>query len=324
MKDSNDSELLTRLAWMYYCGGMNQQEIAEELSLPRIKVVRLLKSALDMGIVHITIEKSRFSLLSIELELKKISGLQYCVVVPSVPDLVDALSRGMAHLCNDIIGITGNLGFGFSRSLGHLDLYLKKGKCSINSVVSICGTTSPNLALRSFNSGFHIAQALNVDFYTILAPVIVDPGLKGAELKRNRYVSMVLEMAKNVDYALVGIGNVDDSQLTDLKYITDEDYKQIVSSNAVGEIIAHYFTIDGKIKPTKIDDRLISVDFPMKCPVIAAAGGLKKVGAIAGAIRSGFIQGLVTDEKTALALIEKLRIEPLPNEKPAAKRKILK
>jgi DNA-binding transcriptional regulator LsrR (DeoR family) len=240
--------------------------------------------------------------------LKKISGLTYCVVVPAVPNLIDALSRGTAHLCNDIIGIKGSLGFGFSRSLGRLDLYLKKEKCNIRSVVSLCGTTSPNLALRSFNSGFHIAQALDVDFYTILSPMIVSPELNSRVIKKDRYISMVLEMAESVDIALVGIGNADDSQLTDSKYISEDDYKHIVSSNAVGEIIAHYFTLDGKITHTQIDDRLISVDFPMKCPVIAAAGGPAKIRSIVGAIRSGFIQGLVTDEKTAEAVIKILNI----------------
>jgi DNA-binding transcriptional regulator LsrR (DeoR family) len=309
MKDGKGRELLTRIAWMYYLGGMNQQEIADEFSFTRVKVTRLLKQAVECGIVHITIGKSYFSLFSLENELKKVSGLRYCIVVPSVGDLVDALSRGLAYLCGDIIGIRGNLGVGLSRSLNHVALYLDKKKCRINSVVSICGTTTPNLSLKSVNSGYSIAQALGVEFYTIWAPVIVGPEVNGKAIMQDRYISMVLEMANNVDYALVGIGNADASQLIESKYISDDDYKSIMACNVEGEILGHYFTIDGTVKPTIIDDRLISVDLPMKCPVLAAAGGPAKIRVITGAIRSGLIQGLVTDEKTAIAVTAMLKTQ---------------
>jgi DNA-binding transcriptional regulator LsrR (DeoR family) len=307
MKNVEDRELLTRVAWMYYYGGMNQQEIADELSFTRVKITRLLKLAVDRGIVHITIDKSYFSLFSLENELKNVSGLRYCIVVPSDGNLIDAISRGVAHLCGDIIGIRGNLGVGLSRTFNQVDLYLNKEKCRISSVVSICGTTTPNLSLKSGNSGYRIAQVLGVEFYTIWAPVIVGPGVDGRAIMQDRYISMVMEMANNVDYALVGIGNVDDSQLIESKYISGDDYKSIMACNVEGEILGHYFTVDGIVKPTIINDRLISVDFPMKCPVLAAAGGPAKIRVIAGAIRSGLIQGLVTDEKTATAVIAMLK-----------------
>lgn len=306
--NQEENELLFRISWMYYFGSMNQQQIADELSLSRVKVIRLLQRALDLGIVLISMDSKNCSLLSCEKELKEATGLKYCVVVPSLPDLADALSRGAAHLCNDIIAMKGQLGIGLSRSMKYMYKYLDKQKCKVSSVISIAGSTSPNLALTHLNNGFQIAQALGVDYYTIWAPVIVDKEINCEMIKKDRYISMVLEMAENVDIALVGIGNADDSQLTDSKYISEDDYKHIVSSNAVGEIIAHYFTLDGKITRTQIDARLISVDFPMKCPVIAAAGGPAKIRSIAGAIRSGFIQGLVTDEKTAEAVIKILNI----------------
>jgi DNA-binding transcriptional regulator LsrR (DeoR family) len=292
---------------MYYFAGLNQQEIANKLNLSRIKVVRLLKTALERGLVQISLDKKHFSLYSLEDELMKLSSLKYCVVVPSLPNLKEALTIGLAHLCNDIIRIKGNLGLGLSRSFDKLNLYLDKKKCKINLVVSLCGTASANLALHSTYSGFHIAEALEVDYYTMLAPVVVARGISGDTIKKEHYISMVLDMAQNVDYALIGIGTLNDSQLIDSNYITKDDYKQILSQNVEGEILGHYFTINGKIKPTKIDSRLISVKFPMKGPVIASAGGSAKVRSIVGALRTGLIQGLVTDEDTAISTIKMLK-----------------
>jgi DNA-binding transcriptional regulator LsrR (DeoR family) len=304
----DEIELLFRISWMYYFGAMNQQQIADELSLSRIKVVRSLQRALDLGIVLISMDSKNCSLLSWEKELKEAMGLKYCVVVPSLPDLSDALSRGAAHLCNDIIARQGQLGIGLSRSMKYLYKYLDKRKCKVNSVISIAGSTSPNLALTYLNNGFQIAQALGVDYYTIWAPVIVGKEINSEVIKNDKYISMVLEMARHSDYVLVGIGNTTDSQLIDMKYITEEDFKIISESNAEGEIMGRYFTIDGKIVPTGIENRIISVEFPMECPVIGIAGGKNKEKAILSALCSGWLQGLVTDESTAKGILTLMRI----------------
>jgi DNA-binding transcriptional regulator LsrR (DeoR family) len=299
-----EHELLFRISWMYYFGSMNQQQIADELSLSRIKVIRLLQRALDLGVVHISMDSKNCSLLSCEQELKEAAGLTYCVVVPALPDLADALSRGAAHLCNDIIAMKGQLGIGLSRSIKYLYKYLDKRKCKVSSVISIAGSTSPNLALTRLNNGFQIAQALGVDYYTIWAPVIVGKGINSEAIKKDRYISMVLEMARHSDYVLMGIGSAKDSQLIDMKYITEEDVKIISASNVESEIMGRCFTIDGKMVPTGIEKRIISVDFPMECPVIGIAGGKDKEKAIVGALRSGWFQGLVTDEDTAKGILD--------------------
>jgi DNA-binding transcriptional regulator LsrR (DeoR family) len=302
MKRDEERELLTRVAWMYHIGGMSQKKIAEDLGFTRIKVTRLLKQAVESGIVHVSIDTAYFSFFALEQELMLASGLRWCVVIPTVPNLNEALARGLAHLCNEIIGLRGSVGVGLSRSLSLTHFYLDKHKCHVSSVVSICGATMPHLSLKLIDPGFRIADSLGAEFYTIWAPLIVSSEADGNMLKRDYYISMVMEMARNVDYALVGIGNVEDSQLIDSGYITDEDYKSILASGATGEILGHYFALNGEPRRTVINDRLIAVDFPMKCPVLAAAGGSAKTRAL----RSGCVQGLVTDEKTAEAVLKML------------------
>jgi DNA-binding transcriptional regulator LsrR (DeoR family) len=92
-----------------------------------------------------------------------------------------------------------------------------------------------------------------------------------------------------------------------MKYISDVDLKNITASGAKGELMGSFFSIEGKETKTGLEKRIISVDFPMKCPVIAVAGGKVKISAIASLLRSGRIQGLVTDESAALGVIELLR-----------------
>ena len=43
LKDSSNTDLLTRIAWLYHKGRMTQDKIALRLNISRSKVVRLLK-----------------------------------------------------------------------------------------------------------------------------------------------------------------------------------------------------------------------------------------------------------------------------------------
>lgn len=303
MAKSQETELLARIAWMYYYGKMNHQDIAKELGLSRIKVTRLLKTAHEAGIIEIKIRSENVSLFSLETAMKELFGLDYCIVVPSIADLDDSLARGTAHLLNDIVKYTGSLGVGLSRTLKNISQYIEKEKNSFSSVVSICGAATSRLAYSPLNVGLSIAKAVSIDFYAIWAPVIVADDADNPVLKRDKYISMVLEMAEQVDVALVGIGDVDDSLLMEMDYISRKEYDSIIQSGCVGEVIGNYFTLDGQKVSTSIDNRLISVKFPMKCPVIGVAGGPHKVNPIIGAIKSGFIQGLVTDERTAQEIL---------------------
>jgi DNA-binding transcriptional regulator LsrR (DeoR family) len=131
MAKSQDTELLTRIAWMYYYGKMNHEDIAKELGLSRIKVTRLLKTAHEAGIVEIKIRSENASLFSLEAAMKERTGLAYCIVVPSIADLDDSLCRGTAHLFNDIVTCTGSLGVGLSRTLKNVSRYIEKEKNSL-------------------------------------------------------------------------------------------------------------------------------------------------------------------------------------------------
>ena len=297
-------EFLTRVAWMYYYGDMNQQQISEVLGLSRIKVTRLLKEANDAGIIEIKIKSENCSLYSLESRLKELSGLDYVVVVPSTVNLADSLCRGTAHLLNYVLKFDGSLGIGLTRTLKGVTKYIDKNKNNYSSIISISGSAAPNLAMTPLNIGFSISEVLAVDFYTIWAPAIVSVETDAGMLKRDKYISMVLDMAEKVSVSIVGLGSVYDSELLDIGYITAEEYKKITSSGSVGEICGNFFTADGERVQTDIEDRLISVDFPMACPVIGVAGGEEKILPIVGGIRSGLIQGLVCDDLTVKEVIK--------------------
>lgn len=82
---------------------------------------------------------------------------------------------------------------------------------------------------------------------------------------------------------------------------------RLAEARAVGDILLRFYDIDGDVIPTLLDGLLIgiSLDQLRRIPrLVALAGGLHKVDAITGALRSGLIDALVIDRPTAQALLD--------------------
>ena len=75
---------------------------------------------------------------------------------------------------------------------------------------------------------------------------------------------------------------------------------------AVGDVLTHFIDKDGAPVVTNIEDRLISTPLSTLKElnnVIGIAGGEQKVTVIKAALKSGYIDSLITDEETARKLI---------------------
>ncbi len=81
---------------------------------------------------------------------------------------------------------------------------------------------------------------------------------------------------------------------------------RLEADGAIGEILVRPFTLDGRFVGDELRDRTIAFDardLP-RIPVrIAVAGGTTKVRPILGALRSGVVTALVTDRRTAEAVL---------------------
>jgi DNA-binding transcriptional regulator LsrR (DeoR family) len=90
--------------------------------------------------------------------------------------------------------------------------------------------------------------------------------------------------------------------------VPDLEKKGLVEKGAVGDICMRFFDKNGKaVSYLKQEIMSIELDELARIPeVIAVAGGIQKVDAIIGASHAEYINTLITDELTALKVIEKL------------------
>ena len=177
---------------------------------------------------------------------------------------------------------------------------------NIQDAQVLLSTSSPDI------DGPEIARQLANTYggrcYYLHAPLLVaDPIVRDGLLKE-RSLRRSFQMMEQMDMALVGIGGArpEASGLFRAGYLSENELQVIRSQGAVGDMCGCYFDIDGRICDIEMLNRTIAVSFDTlrKVPlVIAVAAGVAKTEAILGALRTGIIKVLVTDEPCARAVL---------------------
>lgn len=307
MDEQNNKDLLTRVAWLYYYEDLSHQEIGDMLGLPRIKITRLLKVIREKKLVEIRLKNSYWSVFEVEKRFKAATGLTDVIVVPTGKDPIINVAHAAALQLQELCKSHERIGIGAGRALERAVENFEPGSDKkVKEIVSLLGNTMPNLALNPYALGLILSNKLKVDFFNIWAPAVASSGETARLLKKDYVISKVLKMANDVEAGILGIGDIHSSVMMTRGFISSEEAADIAERGAVGEILGRFFDVEGRRVPTILEDRVIAVEMPMRCPVTAVAHGKEKVQCIVGAIRGGFIQGLVTDERTALAVLKYL------------------
>jgi len=311
MDEHLNNSLLTRIAWLYYYEDKSQQQIADLLGIPRIKVVRLLKVIREKKIVEIKIARRYVSLFELEKDFSQTTGLADITIVPNdgsaAGNVAYAASLRFADMCRQYESI----GLGSSRALSaSLALVEAPKKMAVKRIVSLTGSTMPNYAVNATNpssSGILLSRSLGVDYFHIWAPAIASTKETAHIMRNDHVLASILAMADAVDCAMIGLGSVKNSVLISRGFITAKDAEDLAALGAVGDVFTHFFTLDGRRIPSAVEERSVTADVPLRCPVTAVAYGEDKVLPIVGAIRGKLISGIVTDERTAEAALEIFR-----------------
>lgn len=308
--DRSTGDLLMDVARRFYVDGESQVAIARTLGMDPSTVSRYLKRARDEGIVHIEIRRPRRLREDLARELAAGFGLKRAVVAAdgSESDAYANVALAAAAYLDGQLANGLRLGLSWGRMLAAViramgsttitDLELSLLHGGVGSVSD--GIQGQELArhLASLHPGSRV-QYLHV-------PLLVDSSDIREALLRDGTIKAALDAAGDVDLAVVGIGALDDgAPLVRYGHISAEDRRALVESGAVGDIATRFFDVQGK--PVDVlDDRLLAVgwDALRRVPsLVAIASGTYKRDAIVGALRSGCVDVLVTDESTASAIL---------------------
>src|SRR5690606_15656137 len=86
------------------------------------------------------------------------------------------------------------------------------------------------------------------------------------------------------------------------------DMEQVKRDGGSGEVLGWFFDRAGQPVETDVSHRTLSLDLAdlRRGHIVAVAGGVAKVEAIASTLASGLLKGLITDERTARSLVERV------------------
>jgi DNA-binding transcriptional regulator LsrR (DeoR family) len=119
-------------------------------------------------------------------------------------------------------------------------------------------------------------------------------------------VARVRDIAARADLRLLGVGQMDKSaQVYVDGFIGRDELFDLMRLGAVGELTGWAYDARGRIIDGGTNRRLTSVPHPVpaRTHTVAAALGPAKVPAILAALGGRLVNGLITDEETAKAIL---------------------
>lgn len=312
MEDLERIQDIVTVARLYYEVGLTQQEIAKKLAISRPQVSRYLSYAKEHGIVQIAINDPLSTCSRLEGIFQEIYRLKRAIIVPIDSDSKTAIKKGLGRVAasflqqvlkdGDIIGIS------WGTTLKEVAAALKPRKLQGASVVQLKGGVGRlNAQINPMDILFQFASKLQAKPFSLTVPTIVsDERIKEA-LVSDAMVQEILELGRRSNVAVFSIGYPsNNSVLVDAGYFTPEEMEALREQGAAGDICSRHYTIDGD-EFHQLNARTIGIslqEIKAKDYTIGIAGGLDLAPGILGALRGGYINVLVTEEKTAQQVLK--------------------
>lgn len=307
-----ETSMATRAAWLHYAGGLTQSEVAKRLGLTSLKAHRLIMKANQEGLVKVYIDGEVAECVEFERELSRRFSLEYCEVVPDFDSdelPLKALGIAGAHFLKREIerGETDLVGVGHGRTLAACVEYLPRISCEKTRFVSLLGGLTRKFSANPHDVIHRLAEKTGAEAYVMPVPFFANSVEDRDVLFNQRGVRGVFDLARSADLLFVGIGTAEpEASLVATDMIEMADIAEIRQRGGVGEFLGHFFDAEGKPVETSLSERTFTMDrVDLKDRRIVAIGGGKiKLPAIRAVLNSGYLNGFITDEATARALLE--------------------
>ena len=299
-----EEALMAKVSWYYYYEELTQQQISERLGMSRMRVVKLLDKARRTGVIRFHLREGSQGRMELEKQLIQTFSLSDAFIVPAGADksrcnenIAEAASMYLSERIRSDTVI--NIGYGdtLSRVLNNLATLAEQ----TISCVSLTGGVScylPDARSNVFNARLHLMPA----------PLLASSAEMAQAMRREDSVQEIARMIPLSHLTLVGIGSMDESAtIFHTGILNANDMLYLRMRGAAGDLLSHFLTRDGKLIESPVEERLIgaSLDTLRSLDnVIGIAAGTVKAEAIRAALLGGYLDTLITDEETALRILQ--------------------
>jgi deoxyribonucleoside regulator len=303
----SDVQQLIQASRLYYELGETQSRVAELLGVTRPQVSRLLKRARAEGIVVIRIVDQATAESPAADVIRRRFGLAAVHLAPALVGPEEISRRMIGRLAAEVLRAAirdgAVLGIGDGASISAV-----ADAIAAEEPLHETGATVVPLAGGYWFGGparepfRRVADGIGGVPLGLLAPGLVDDPATKTALCAHAGVRRILDLWDRLEVAAFGIGG----PVWSAAALGAEIASELDEAGAVGEVLVSPFDIDGRLLCATLRARTIAFDARDlgRIPVrIAVAGGTAKVRPILGALRGGLITDLVTDQRTAEAVV---------------------
>jgi len=300
-----------RAGWLYFIAGHTQDEIAKMLQVSRASAQRLVSLCLAERLITFRLEHPIAACMELASRLRERFRLSHCDVVPTDP-AAPLSTAGIAERSANLLETTLRsetpviVALGTGRAVRAAVERVTPIDRPNHQIVSLVGNISADGSASFFDTVGRLADRTGARHYPMPLPFLMS-----SEDERNRMVRIdpiarVKAVAAKADLRLIGIGQMDQKAQVHVDgFVTRDELFEMMRLGAVGEITGWAYDAKGKLIKGGTNRRLTSIppQAPAETATIAAAIGSAKVPAIKAALAGRLINGLITDEATARAIL---------------------
>lgn len=304
---------------MHYQSGHTAGEVARYLDVSPSTVSRLLAHAKRVGIVQIRVREDHTHSSILEAELRAtLPGVTFHIVEvhPSVTAarLMDTVAAYAAHVVTDLIEPYSTVGLAWGNTVSAVIRHLRPHPVRDVSVVQLNGAGDR----RGLGIGYaadiivSFAERFSATEHLFPVPAFFDYPETKVALWRERSIQHILGIQRQADTLLFSTGALvgdTSSYVYAAGYLTDEEVRSLRQEDVIGDIATVFFRESGS-EDLPINLRASGPPlsaYRRAARSVCVACGPGKVPGLASALRAGFISDLIVDERTAAALLDRLR-----------------
>ena len=306
-------KLMYKIARAYYDEGLTQQAIGVKFGLSRIKVGRLLEKARREKLVNITIQEPKID-ADIELEnrIEKKFKIDEVILVPPKSDYQSALravGQATAYFLdrvisgNEVIGITWG-----GTMLAMVDALHSNNWPNMSIVQLLGGLGSSQADMYAADLTMRMAQTFGAKARLLSAPGIVPTKEICDALRKEQQIEETLELGKNADICIAGLGRPTSSSPV-IRYgiLTPDELTKLEKQGAVGDIGLRFMNARGEELQNEINERIIGLDFEQYKGIkklVGIAAGPEKYEVVKASLVGRLLDVLITTSDIGKRLVE--------------------
>lgn len=306
-------ELQAKIAWLYYIGNLTQQDIAKKLGMSRPTVQRFLNLAIESGVVQVKIDHTTTVCMDLAKRLKERFKLTECEIAPVDDATVGKMDRLLAMTSSRFLEQTlrtpdlRGVALGTGREIRAMCDGVSRHHLDGFKVISLAGTVASDGSFNRYDASLSLADKTDGKYYILSIPLYAEHEQDREYWYASRTYTRQLSNYTECETAFIGVGWVGENcSLVADGFMDNAEVRRLVEQGAVCDILGWVLDADGVPLNQPINERITSFTHSvlLQRPVIGVSGGERKHAPILAALRGGWINGLITDQRTAGFLLD--------------------